>query len=309
MFKKFFCLLCLACSCAAQGNDTIRAIDSPRILVDLVDGNAVVSYLNNDALKQAFCSGIVFESDKKHDAKLNCTDDRGYLTRGNTLTVHVRHKKTDEINIEFEEIERETLLSEQLSVLIKIVDAISDESRSLISAYKITDFNYVLTKKRANVKVKISQVGDAATDNQPIEYKIITGPKEHWSFSADLLVSESSQLKFDEASGSLVERDKPSEFHVGLNYHLGDTFGRKISQLDKVYIKTFITATSRPLDSYGIGIGYSFNNIGSVFVAYNWFKEDALNAEGALLSDSQTEKELRLGVSLDISSALGWLKK
>lgn len=131
--------------------------------------------------------------------------------------------------------------------------------------------------------------------------KIKSGPEENFYLSADLPVKDVNEIVFDEDSSTFKEVGKPSKFYMSLNYKFGDVY--KNYDEGKIYknmsAKVLVKVSSRPLESYGVGLGYSHNGV-NIFVARIRTKSSEFDGESA---DSTV-----VGLGFDLSKGLSWLK-
>jgi hypothetical protein len=82
-------------------------------------------------------------------------------------------------------------------------------------------------------------------------------------------------------------------------------------------LKLLLLASSRPLDSVGLGIGYRLpDNIAGIgdlsalnlFAGRFWNRQDGISAGGDVQLNQSTGKDWRFGISYDFSTALPWTK-
>lgn len=223
--------------------------------------------------------------------------------------------------IEIDEQPRDTVFRSQLKdVLKKIVEvggAAPEPGEKLLKLCFYELGEILLKSDRAIVAVKTSVVDN---DKVTASTSLITGPTEHWFLSGDAIVKGAKELKYDSATNSITERNKPSQVYLGFNFMIGDVYAKapKIST-EWVVFKLFISPSSSPFDSVGVGIGYRFadgifdtskssSHSGFViFVGSFWTKGDKLNGQ-TLDANSGYSQSTRFGISYSIGTALGWLK-
>lgn len=147
---------------------------------------------------------------------------------------------------------------------------------------------------------------------------VVYGPAEHLFLGLDLPVNSRKTLKYDATSKSLLPQDSNPQLFLSLNaLFFGDlaspqpvTWGTLQKGLSG---KLLFSASSRPLDDYGVGIGLqlpkiealglNLNSI-SIFGAFMWIKQDAVAANGASQHNGSTAHGFRVGISYDLGSAL-----
>ncbi len=185
---------------------------------------------------------------------------------------------------------------------------IEDELRAIIGALKPSAaagappcFSYTLTQRRA----KLAVVAKSFDDKDLAARSVTTGPTEHLYATIDAPVTNIKQLKYDEATKKLVEREKPASIYVGLNYRVGDVFDSyETWDVNNFSFKLLMRPTSKPSESFGFGIGYSFE-FADVFVARLRTKTES-DVAGAKV---ETKDSTAVGISFDVGKAIGWLKK
>ena len=198
------------------------------------------------------------------------------------------------------EVSRQTRIAEELKSL---VDAILKGQEKALSLNERKCFKYTQEYSRSRITVIAKDAGDKAL----AEMTVVTGPAEHWYLTADLPVSNVKQLKYDSASNTVIEKEKPASIYLGINYR---PFGDVLSDYpnadfkNNVALKFLLKASSKPSESMGIGIGYSFN-FAEIFVSRMRTK----NEEGVPGSNLGYRDSTVFGVSFDIAKGIGWLKK
>jgi len=214
------------------------------------------------------------------------------------------------------ETERNSLLTIQVRQLLAHQFGGTRSLDSTICAWAWPDVH--LTQKRAEVVIKTA---DPAELKNPVEFRVITGAAEHWFLSGDVLTKGAKELKYDFDTRAITQRDKPGQLYLGINYMLGDVYG-KLPPLDvRRTVFKLIATPNKQLDSVGLGIGYrlpgkfsfgtskadSVDHSGVViFVARLWTKSDSLNGT-TIAEDKRRETSTRFGISYSIGTALGWI--
>lgn len=158
---------------------------------------------------------------------------------------------------------------------------------------------YTQRKKRSTIEV----TAKSAKDEELATHKFVTGPEENWYLSADLPVTNITQLSYDSGSSQVVEKEKPASFYIGLNYKTGDVYDdyHEKDKYKNITFKLLFKASSRPTESMGIGIGYAFRTV-EVFAARIRTQDDDHSRD---LGNSYSNV---YGISLDISKGVSWLK-
>lgn len=162
----------------------------------------------------------------------------------------------------------------------------------------------VYTKK--NDRSDITIVTLDKNNKELYSSKAITGPKEHWYLSADMPVSNIKQLSYDATKNKVIEKEKPASFYLGINYKVGDVVaGQFNDHLGNIIFKFMLKASSKPTESFGLGVGYSFNDFVDVFIARVRTKDDTNTGENTLGHTDSTV----YGISFNISKGIEWLKE
>lgn len=209
--------------------------------------------------------------------------------------------------IKFSETKRNTRLHDDLSLIAKkLTDGRADERCGFSRK------TYTLKHVRAVLVVTATKVG-----GEEIESKtVITGPQEHFSLGLDLPISNRKTLKYDSTSKSLLPKDEAPQLYLSLNLSPGDILmpPEESSGMDRIEFKLMVAASSRPLNSYGVGLGYKMPKIGaldlngfSVFGGYFVAKQDAI-VGAAVLPEQSNKRAWRFGISYDLATALNWVK-
>jgi hypothetical protein len=252
---------------------------------------------------QAFAQEILMGEDRKPLRER--MDDK---SKDGVVTVILDVCKHKDAKVKFEEKERYARFTEDLRALF-------GKFSKLEAADCNQPFTHTLKYDRSTLKV-------SAVDKEGKELEavtVITGPKEHLYLGLDLPVSKRKQLKYDQATQTLQPQDKNPQLYLSINWYFGDLAGKqdKVSDwsLDRLSLKALVVADTRPLDSYGLGLGYQLPKLKiadlspvSVFVGHFWTKEDRVAASGAAELNQGTGRDWRLGITYDMSSGLKYLK-
>ena len=187
---------------------------------------------------------------------------------------------------------------------------------------------YLLTMPRATADLTAvvgANAADAlragnADDKDKAARELITGPTEHWFISGDAIVRGVKEIKYDSTAKTVVERDKPEQFYLGINWQWGDVLAReKAFSTNRLVGKVMFLPAKHPFDSVGVGLGYRF--VDGVFSAQDgvsgglvlfgghfWSKNDKVDATTGAVTQSGRSQSWRVGLSYDVSTLLGWLK-
>lgn len=173
--------------------------------------------------------------------------------------------------------------------------------------------------KAAAKEVAQKQADQATSPDSVDSTKVLTGPNEHMLLSLDLPVTNRKTLKYDAASGALKPSDDKAQLYLGFDYQLGDILNPPRTWIDsgRIVFKGMLLASSKPLDSLGLGVGYTFpkfqflkgEGLGplSIFVGRFWTKQDAI-VNGTPATNQSYGKSWRVGVSYSLNDMLGKLK-
>lgn len=166
---------------------------------------------------------------------------------------------------------------------------------------------YKSAYKRSTISVQGSIPVQWRSNGEPkllINRSLMAGPKEHWSLSADLPIINVKQLTYDSNTASVVEKDKPTSFYVGVNFKVGDVYTNyDYWDLNNLSGKFLFKASSSPNDSMGVGFGYSFKFV-ELFYARVWTRDDVSTGKTNL----GTTPSNIYGISLNISKGISWLQ-
>lgn len=197
--------------------------------------------------------------------------------------------------VKITEVSRKSHLQEDIG---KMLDAAGRAAQGLHAAPQC----FLLTPKLKRSTITIEYTIDGKNAQSK---KIIAGPAEHVFISADMPVTNIKQLKYDSASNSVIEKEAPSKFYVGINYRIADLAAEDPPFFDtgRISFKFMAQASSNPSASLGAGIGYDLGPM-DVFVAYMRTKDD----ESAYSTDPGATWSPVFGVSFNIDKGIKWLK-
>jgi hypothetical protein len=194
------------------------------------------------------------------------------------------------------------------------------DAKAMLDKTCAKEWSQKLNFKRGKLVVKgygISPVDSKETEL--VKRDVITGPAEHWFLGLDLPVTDQKTLKYDSESKTLKPRDKDPQLYLSVNYLIGDVLvdaderGKHYSLIDDVSIKFFVRASSHPLDSAGVGLGYRFPEFFkilkgvSVYGGYFWSKEDEIK-DGSPQENTGRTSKFRFGVTFDVQTMIGAVK-
>ena len=186
--------------------------------------------------------------------------------------------------------------------IVTIVKAIREKEVEAIVPQEIICASYVQKYKRSTITVTALDKGNKEL---AVSKELIAGPAEHLYLSADLPVTNIKQLTYDSSSSKVVEKEKPASFYLGVNYQVGDIFtdypGSKFYK--KLSLKLMLKASSKPSESMGIGIAYSFD-AADIFAARIRTKDDPSVGGSSLGSTDATV----IGASFNITKGIEWYK-
>lgn len=254
----------------------------------------------------------VFYSDDKLTTPISTritnspTDNAKTITAGDQIKVWVNGCTYS--NVRFDETERHSRIANDFNALLGNLKG----RATLLESCGPKLYEYPLRYDRAQLKLTAIDL----TGKEASTVTIVTGPKEHLYLGLDLPINSSETLKYDATTKSLVPADTNPQLYLSFNYYFGDLANPNESK-SKFSLKAMVLATSRPLDSIGLGIGYQLpklNALGldltplSAFVGRFWNKQDALAADGVGLANQSTTSSWRVGISFDLGTALGWVK-
>ena len=160
-------------------------------------------------------------------------------------------------------------------------------------------------------------VKGTADATEKAELKLVTGPPENFFMTADCPVDSLKLLKYNKDDGSVALKKAPETYYLGLDYTFSDLASDADNFAPKnIVLKAMVKLSKRPQDSVGIGVGYrlpaftlgglNFKGI-SPFVGYFRTLEDRKRSDGSVDKLGGHSTDVRAGVSLDLSPALGWI--
>ena len=233
---------------------------------------------------------------------------RQLLDKGDTLEVFY---DTCAVNgkIQFKEVERNSKIYDDFSALARKI--INDKGDKVICG--VVSQSYITKYKRSEITVTAT-----SSEGKVVGTKtLIVGPKEHFSLALDLPVNNRKTLKYDSASSKLLPQDEAPLLYLSLNVTPGDVLasGKEAKWKDKVSVKFLIEASSHPLNSYGVALGYDLGDFNSlidlkgvsIFGGYFRAKEDSV-INGVAVPNQGRKNSWRFGLSYDLGTALKWAK-
>ena len=221
-------------------------------------------------------------------------------------TTHMLKVPAGTTKVKLKEEKRKTRISEDFATLKKIADSlVGTKVLKELEVVAVTKKECVIYEQHHNRTTVEVQALDAQ-DKEIGSFTLVAGPTERFYLSADMPVTNIKQLSYDSGTNSVIEKEKPASFYIGLNAKMGDVFRNYSSDefYNDISIKVLIKASSRPSESMGVGIGYSFKLM-EVFVARVWTKDDQ-NAGGASIG---TTASTIFGVSFNPTKGLEWIKQ
>ncbi len=138
--------------------------------------------------------------------------------------------------------------------------------------------------------------------------RLLSGPLEHWSLSADVFTTRETPFKQD-AGGTFVLDGKPPMFYVSLNFLLGDLPSAERKLWENIELKWLVKGSKNPFDSVGFGVGLRGGyakrfgldfDLLSPFVGWTWTEPEDSTRNRVL--------ETRFGIGVNINKALEWVK-
>jgi hypothetical protein len=223
-------------------------------------------------------------------------------------------------SITMTEAKRRTRIADDLKTIVDSIrkDRLGAEATSTCD---VQSWTKELAYKRGTLVISAK----GADDKELQAATVVTGPTEHWFLGFDLPVTDQETLKFDSTTQTLLPKDKETQLYLSLNYLLGDILvdvdekaGVPRRWTDNFSIKLFVQASSRPLDSAGVGLGYrvpSFEvkslNLGlkglNLYGGYFWTKQDEI-VNGAPVENGDRDGKWRFGVTFDVGSMIETVK-
>jgi len=233
------------------------------------------------------------------------TNNRLLGKKGDKFEIYLFYKGMVEPELDIQEKKRKSGIVKDIMTLSKLLFTTLAKGGDVI---QMTSRTFQLSLERAVVSIK------AKLDKKERNVEIITGSSEHWFFSADLLLQKLAEVKIVSAKDkeSLEPRETPKEFHLGLNWMIGDIFNEKRGLLKNLFLKGMVKFSKSPLDSYGFGVGFRFPGIKilgvdlssfSIFSSVIWSKEQSEDKQQKL-----KKRQILFGISYNLDKALGWSK-
>ncbi|MDD5059065.1 MAG: hypothetical protein PHQ60_14445 [Sideroxydans sp.] len=204
----------------------------------------------------------------------------------------------DKLTISIEETRRKSHIEDDVAQIAAYLKSQVKMLETFAEKPKHICIEYTTAFERSTIAIQIDS-------KPPINRSFIAGPEEHWSLSADMPVTNAKQLSYNPQTSSLVEKDKPVSFYLGLNYKLGDVYTNyDCRDWHNLSAKFLFKASNTPNESMGLGIGYSFD-FADVFIARVWTRDN----ENTGLASLGTTPSTMYGISFNVSKAISWLKK
>jgi hypothetical protein len=271
-----------------------------------------------------------------------CTAGRTMATQGDLVRVHQvyidANAKGSQCNavpphqVLFKENKRQTVFGDGASKVLDLVmskllpgltTAGAKETKSEVGPrWCVASREERLMHTRALLDFEVRKDSKAEGDILA-STEVVSGPAEHVFLSGDALPGGAKELRWDQAKKRLAAQSDPQQIYLGVNYMLGDLWGRyDAADTKRITLKLMLSPTRRPFDSAGIGIGYRFadgvftkgdSKAGDggfmLFVGHFWTKSDSVDAAGAPVTNGGREKSWRIGVSYSLDTLLGWVNK
>lgn len=251
------------------------------------------------------------------------TPDRWIATRGAVLHVYVIYtgvEGTPTPTVTIDEATRASTLAQDLATALQVAKKVVQKAPERVQLYAR---DYTLTKTRATLQITVrkgEKTEETKSESAAPELKatLITGPAEHWFLSADLPITNATQMAYDETSHQLVSKGIPTTFYFAVDYALGDLLSPERRWWEGITLKGLLKVSKTPLDSYGFSLGYRLRNtklIGieldafSPFLAVLWTKQDAVSSDNTAQPESEYHANFRFGVSFNLDKALAWVSK
>lgn len=291
-------------------------------------GNRVVALQSPQddvvALLDRFALGAVVKDDQAklqkmmHDLAAESVH-RWITSTGDAIVIYAVFdaNQQGEPRVGVKEEERATEFESTFSSLLRVVGKLAGVpfgGDPTPSSWRATRTEYVLTRLRSTVEIAATSqitVGDGASVASSI--RALAGPKEHFFISADLPVNKASELSYNSETDLVTSREAPSTFYAGLSYMLGDLLTPERAPTESLVLKGLVKISKRPLESYGVALGYRFGRIDrwgveldafSPFVGYIWTEEPRSDQP----EKTRHKGTVRYGISVNIDTALGWMK-
>jgi hypothetical protein len=236
------------------------------------------------------------------------SNTRAMHTEGDVLTYYFDPNNVSG-DVQFIETKRDTVLLTQLKALVSAVT--NKQKGALLPECSLQEVTYTLKFKRSNLKI----IAKSIDEKSEKDFVVVTGPKENWYLGFDLPINSNKTLKYDQATKSLLPQDQNPQLYLSFNYSFSDVALTSSPKNNTWSLKLLLLASSRPLDSYGLGIGYRLPEVTgvvdlssfSLFAGRFWYKQDSI-AGGVGQLNQSTGKDWRVGITYDFSTGLPWIK-
>lgn len=295
-----------------------KIVDDDFVVYSIFKKNMVCEIENELSKKQEETKKArrLLEFIEKDPKKINKANNNRWLSkRDHKLKVYVLYEGETLPEIKFEEKYRETRFAQDLSTLAKLIMKMDIlKAKKVSTKVKVIETSYNLRKNRALLTVSTRLKKNKSELKEKIE--ILTGKSEHWFLSADLQIKKASDLKYDADTHKLEPQETPEQFYLGINYMFGDALDEKQSLLKQLFIKAMFKFSKKPLDSWGIALGYRFPRSKffglidlssfSIFGGAAWSKIKEEKTDGS--TESKTDFQWIFGISLNLDKALGWIE-
>ena len=239
-------------------------------------------------------------------------------TKGEMINPYVVYACPDVVKVTITEKKRKTRIQQDFEAVID-----SASSGIGVAETSCRPFRQDLQFSRGTLAVKAVDEQDAVLQ----ENSVITGPKDHWFLGLDLPVTSHETLKYDAEANALVPKEKDVQLYLSLNYLFGDVLVDMKEEFrpvgwddffDNLSLKLFVRASSRPLDSAGVGLGWRVPRLKikkfdldvsglSIYGGYFWTKEDAIEG-GTPVTNGARDEQWRFGVTFDVESMIKSVK-
>ena len=145
--------------------------------------------------------------------------------------------------------------------------------------------------------------------------KITTGKPEHVLWFAAVPVSSAKVVKYDKDTGTIAPKEAPKDLMVALAYQFGDVLRTDYPMVSKnrAFVQGLFKFSKSPGDALGVAVGYRFTPV-NIFVGPIWTKEDKAATSNTsagttgVVRDEHSKMHIRVGIGVDISSIVGWIK-
>jgi hypothetical protein len=272
--------------------------------------------------------GVAFAQDQPQPKSLIIVDgaieERLISEKDKKVLVSVKNADCKYKDIQIEEKERNSRFYEDLrSVIGKFGGA-----EKSATGTKCPDLEKTHEQQYPRSTLTVTAVA-ASGEKENVSRTIVAGPKEHLYLGIDLPVTQRKTLKYDNSTRTLQPNGDSPQLYLSVNYMLGDVltsedakdpktkkYVRPALDWERLSVKAMVLASKRPLDSFGIGIGYQVPKIDwlgldlsstSIFLGRFWTKQDAIADDGSGLTNASTQRAWRIGITYDVGAGLKWL--